>query len=200
MRQLRIGDTVPLERGRGPQSGERDPVWFAFLTVPQREASAKAWLEIRDIDAWFPTREAVRTIPRGPRRKVAYQARVVPGYVFGRFTGLPQWDVLKDSPYLAGVVAMGDTPAAITDEDMSLMSQVPERLAEMHRIAVEAKRVRAGRPARVLRGVYEGWTLDVSAVDGGVAWLKMTLLGKDAVKVDLDDLEGIPDIAPKPCE
>lgn len=139
--------------------------WYCLVTARQKEPAAVAWLGKRGVTAWFPTEERWRRI-RGPRRKVPYQARLVPGYAFAWFPSVPRWHILFDSPYLRGVLCDAAGPIKLREAEIMAMKQVPEVLAERKRREAEAKTIRPGDSVEVLAGPLAGNVFRVESVRG----------------------------------
>ncbi len=184
MNQINIGDTFPLEERREIQAGtihdtfgEVTPAWYIFRSVPQKEANAKAWLEIRGVEAWYPTEAAWRMTPKGKRKKVEYQKRIAPGYLFARFTEYPQWGALFTSQYLSAVISYQGQPVSIPDAVIAEMEQVPGRLAVQREEYRKARVINGGDKARITEGAMEGWIVDISEVRNGIASFLIPLLG-----------------------
>jgi transcription antitermination factor NusG len=187
---------------RGPQMGEATPCWYAFMTPPQKEPSARAWFEFHSMECWYPSETRWRIIPRGKRKKAPYEARIVPRYVFARFTGHPQWDILRDCRWLSRVIGIDGEPAPITDEALGAMGQVPQRLEAMRKAAAEAEAaarkariIRPGDKARITTGAMEGWIVDVADIHAGVASFIGNMLGKTSINIPLEHLEKIQPVA-----
>lgn len=200
-----IGDQFIPEPTRGPQFGEAPPCWYAFLTPPQREVSAKAWFEFHGIECWYPSETRWRIIPRGKRKKAPYEARLVPRYIFARFTGNPQWDILRDCRWLTRAIGVDGVPVPITDETLSQMQQVPSRLEsirakrEAERKAEAEKRIiRPGDKVVVTDGAMAGWIVDVAEIHAGVASFIANMLGAAKVNIPLSSLEKLQPLAPTP--
>ena len=172
---------APLPR-RGAQTGTIAPVWFAFTTPPQQESPAQAWLTKQGVEAWFPTETAWRIMARGKKRKVEYQRRVAPGYIFARFTGWPQWDVLKASRHISGVIGHGDRPVVIPEAAIAAMAQVPSRIADRRAAAFLAAQINPGDRAEITSGAMVDWIVNVVEVNNGVARF---MLGGMAIDVDM---------------
>ena len=193
MMHYRIGQTIPATPTRGVQEGEMDaPRWFALVARPQREQSARAWLERQGVTAWYPAETAYRRVPRGKAKRQPYERRVAPGYVFARFTGWPQWDRLFYTPpashYVRGAVGVDGRPLAITDEALAQMAMIPDELERLRRQQEEARRIRPGDKVEVLDGPMQGWVVDVASLRGGMAMLMLPLLGKDASAIEVTRL------------
>lgn len=193
-----IGDTFIPEPSRGPQVGEAPPCWYAFLTPPQREASAKAWFEFHSIECWYPSETRWRIIPRGKRKKAPYEARLVPRYIFARFTGRPQWDILRDCRWLTRTIGIDGVPVPITDETLSKMQKVPARLEAIRKAEVERRTIRPGDKAVVTEGAMAGWVVDVSDIHAGVASFIVNMLGASRINIPLSSLEKLQPLAPTP--
>ncbi|MGC4232867.1 MAG: transcription termination/antitermination NusG family protein [Niabella sp.] len=198
-----IGQVIQHDPGRGIEGELMDaPIWFAFVTPPQKETAAKVWLERRGVECWFPTEQRWRRVPRGKVSRVAYDARVVPRYVFARFHGYPQWDVLRQSRWISGVIGRGDMPIPITDKTLSEMATVPGRLqylrdqaaaaaAERRRREIELRTIRPGDTVQIRDGACEGWIVDVSDVHAGIASFIVPILGDRMISIETDRLEKV---------
>lgn len=186
---LRVGDVLPPPpQSRSLQVGEIDPVWFAFTTPPLAEVKARAWLEKKGVAAWMPTEKAWRKLPKarpGFRHQIEYERMLVPRYVFGYFTGRPQWDLLKASRYLSGVVGHAGKPMAITDADLCKMENIPERLRAIRAQAERERTICAGDKVRILDGVMEGWLVDVQSVHNGIARFIVPILGETVSAIEV---------------
>ena len=187
-----IGQEIPLEQKRPIQTGDSVPSWFVFQTPPQKEVSAKAWLERRGVEAWYPSETRWRRIPRGKRSKAPYEARIVPRYIFARFTGYPAWDVVQSCRWLSHVVGVNGTPMPVTDEVMANMDQVPARLEAIRQREIDKRTLRPGDKAKVATGPFEGWVVEVRQIHAGIASFIVPLFGGETVgKADKDALRKI---------
>lgn len=169
--EYHIGQVVPLAPVPPIQLGATEPAWFIFLTPPLKEVAAQTWLAQRGVESWYPSEIRRRRLPKGRRPFVEYQARLVPRYIFARFTGQPQWHALKSCRWLSRVVGLGGCPMPVTDAEMAQMAQVPDRLGEIRRREQEQRIIRPGDKVRIEGGAMEGWIVDVSAVQRGLARL-----------------------------
>lgn len=176
-----IGQEIPLEQGKPIQTGNTSPSWFVFQTPPQREVSAKAWLERRGVEAWYPSETRWRRIPRGKRQKAPYEARLVPRYIFARFTGYPAWDVVQSCRWLSRVVGVNGEPMPVTDDVMAQMEQVPERLEVIRQREIDKRTLRPGDKAKVASGPFEGWVVEVQQIHAGIASFIVPLFGGETV-------------------
>lgn len=196
-----IGQKFPLEPQRPAQVGEASAAsWFGFQTPPLKETSAQAWLEKRGIEAWFPTEPRRRRLARGKRPFVEYDGKIVPRYVFARFTGWPQWDVLHGCRWLSRVIGLDGSPLPVSDDVMAQMEQVPQRLEVLRQREMERRRQEAqkliigpGDKVRINQGPMDGWIVDVSAVHAGIAKLILpqALLGMSETQVAVSRLHKI---------
>lgn len=186
-RALQIGDEVP---GPAPRSSAVllpcDPVWFVMQTMPQGEVKAKAWLSTYGVESWFPTETAWRQV-RGQQRKEKYERRIIPGYLFSRFEHEPNWPTIRHSKHKLRVVGVNGSPISVTDEAMSDMQSIPERLREMKQMAIAAKIIKPGDRARIRDGYMRDWVVDVSEVSNGIA--KFVLPGGMEAKIEVDRLD-----------
>lgn len=189
-----IGQSIALSVSR-QIFGEPTPArWYILKTAPQKEFAVEAWIKANGaVEAWLPTEKRWRKIPRGKRRKVEYQARLAPGYVFVCFDREPVWDVLiaRANGKLFGVVGEGGWPVAIPESAMARMKLMPARIEVLRAQAREARMVRPGDKARILEGPLVGWVVDVSSVDAGIARIVVPLLGEREAGIAADNLERV---------
>ena len=180
-----IGDVFPAPiPPRGPQSGLlSNPAWYGLLTPPSKEDAASDWLGKHGVECWTPT----ELVPRKDlqRRTILAQRRILPRFLFARFTGRPQWDILLDSRKVSGWIAVEGQPRPIRESEMMGMASVPERIAEIRRREAEARRVRAGDRVMILDGAMMGWELVAKEVDGIMADLLSPLMGERIIRVEL---------------
>lgn len=179
--QIIHGEPVRVAAQYGPDS---EPRWFAFMTPPQKEVSAKAWLEWHGVEAWYPVETRWRNVPRAKVRRKPYEAVIVPRYIFARFTASPAWHVLRGCRFLSRVVGVEDRPLPISDDVMAQIEQYPatlnERRAEILKRRQEEERRRIvgpGDKVMVRDGALAGWVVGVAEVQGGIAKLFSPLLG-----------------------
>lgn len=189
MIQYRIGQVLPLEVGRGILGAAMDPKWFAFVTKPQKESAAKAWLEKRGPEVWYPTETRWRKIPRGRVKRVAYEASVVPRYIFARFDHQPRWDVLNTCRYISGVVGVDGRPIAITDETLAEMAKVPLQLAAIRERKLKERTLAPGDRARIASGPLEGWVVEVHSISNGIAKFLLPIAGEADASTPVGRLE-----------
>lgn len=161
------------------------PAWFVLETPPQAEDDTTEWLGRAGVECWTPTETAWRKVARGPKRTVEYQRRIIPRFLFCRFTGHPQWDVILRSRHVTGFIGASGQPRPITDDEMMQMDRLPDRLAEMHTKEMEAKRIRPGDMATIRDGAMAGWSVHVTAVAADVATFVIPLLGDRATDISL---------------
>lgn len=192
-----IGDMLPPPETTPITLWPIEPRWFVLLPMPQCEAKVQAWLLVRGVESWFPTEIGWR-IKAHSHRKEKYVRRIAPGYLFARFEAAPNWPALFYSRHKVRVVSIGDVPAPITDETMAQMQEVPHRLAEMKHRAAEARIIRPHDKARITKGAFEGWTVDVSQVNGGIAKYVVSLFGAEReAEISITHLEKIQPLATK---
>jgi len=70
------------------------------------------------------------------------------------------------------------------------MAQVPQRIAEMVKEIEERSKIRDGDKVTVIRGPYEGWTVEARQVGATKAMVgfPVNILGRDEVEISLADL------------
>lgn len=189
---LSVGDAVawddkPLARP-GPAR------WHALIVAPQREKLVVGLLDRSGISAFFPVIER-STRRRG--KKVVYEARFLPGYVFARFPGPIVWPAVARIDAVRDMVRVRDgRPAVLRAEDLDALYAMRSRaLAEIddERRAREARRcalrARAGGRARIRSGAYAGQVVDVLEVDGARSRIVLPLFGSAVPgEIGTDDL------------
>lgn len=167
--------------------------WFILRTYPMRERAAAVMLTRMGCECWYPTVTAWRRVRRAAPRKIRYDARVAPGYLFVRPGHVPHWHRLRELTETAvvGVVMAQGAPVALSDADVAAMAQVPHRLLRLRRklLSERARMLREQRPeagdrAIVLDGAFEGWSVDVVRMDSALAQVVIPLLGAGR-RVDL---------------
>jgi transcription antitermination factor NusG len=189
-----IGQTIALGVSR-QIFGEPTPArWYILKTAPQKEFHVVGWIKANGaVEAWLPTETRWRKITRGKRRKVEYQARLAPGYVFVCFDREPVWDVLfaQANGKLFGVVGEGGRPVAIPENAMARMKHMPKRIEVLREQARQERMVQPGDKARITKGPLVGWIVDVSRVDAGIAKIVVPLLGEREAGIAADNLERV---------
>lgn len=178
MRQLRIGDTVPLSYTRATFTREIAPTWFVLVSGRLRRdmLAAAAWLVRQGApEAWFPEETRRRQFRRGNRMfREAIEVPIVPGIVFLLADRQPQWDILAGRRIRPMLI--GDRPAAVSEAVLAEMRVVPRRIAELkdaaeraRREAAMAKIPRPGDEAEIMVGPFAGRVVRVGEVEGGEA-------------------------------
>ena len=182
---------------RGPQAGLMpSPCWYAFRTPPRLEQQARDWFASHAIEAWFPVELVWRKAPRGSRRlRIQVEALSLPRYVFARFLGHPQWDILRGCRYLAGPVGCNGIPRPIRDSELEAIGMLPQRRAEHLEAARLAAMIKPGDRAEILDGAMQGWVIDVADVTGDAARILIPLLGNREVKVPVSRLAKLQPLA-----
>jgi hypothetical protein len=188
-----IGQTVPFDYSRGVWRADRiAPQWFIFHVMSQHELPAEAWLIRNGVaEAWHPTEKRWKLTGGSRRRKVPYEAAVVPGYVFALLDRIPHWDVLFDRARgkLLHVVSRDGLPLPIGEHVIEAMTDVPQRLHERRLALAEARRIRVGDRATLDPGSALAWTVEVTAIEGPFARIVTPLLGGRESLVDAARLE-----------
>ena len=200
MMHYRIGQSYPIEgRGIFAERLECGPRWFIFRVPPMKERAAAAWLMSNGaLEAWYPTTTdwvpAKGSNPR--RRKVPYERRVAPGYLFVCVDRVPRWYTLFEAARgrLSRVVTMGGLPFAIPDEVIGHMKLVPRRIqhlndkAEAEQYAAWlAKQPVEGGLATVKTGPLTGVMVEVASIHGGLA--QCIAWGFSKVTIEAGNLE-----------
>lgn len=185
---MKVGDEVePAPKRAMVKTGR--PRWHVFVVQPMSEDSVRAWFARRGIEAWFPTEQAWRRVPRARRKRVPYERRLVPGYVFARFDGEPVWSEVRKCRWLRRVVGCDGRPAPVSDDAMAEMARVPWRLEAMRKAAEEARRIVPGDRALIRDGAMAGWVVEVREVHAGIARLVVPILGNRVTQISVERLD-----------
>lgn len=168
-----IGQTLPwapitLTRGT-------DPRWHCLLAYPQAESKARAWLDRKGLEAFYP----VETIQRP--RKPAYERRYLPGFVFARFPGDVLWhELFRVCPFVHDVLRFrSGIPGRIRASDLT--SIMAMRSVDQAQAAEQQarKRIFKGARVRITEGPMEGFESEVVEIRAGRAKLTITLFGRE---------------------
>jgi hypothetical protein len=188
---LKIGDVVDVGTTRRPFGAECDPAWY-ILTVGRTRTDmvvACAWLERNGAtEAWFPEETARRNRRVGPRTvREIYSKAIVPGLVFMQADLLPIWDVLLTRNRIRPM-QIGERPVIVSEAVMAQMVDVPTRIANLRAAVLnaetaarDAKAPVAGSDAVFISGPFEGLSVHVQSVSGGMACVMV-----DNVRINAD--------------
>lgn len=204
----RVGDVMPAD-GPEPHFGAPcEPAWYLLVARPQRERRLADWLREEGHEGWYPVETRRRLTTRLPRdmepaarRKalasgaisVSVEYPMVAGYVFARLSREPRWHMLREHRHIAAVVTHDGHPLVIPEEALERMEQMPEALAEARRAEAERHRVQPGKRARIVGGAMDGWQVDVSRIDGALAYFILPLLGGREVSAPVDAMRRVGD-------
>lgn len=172
---MKLGETFEYRPPRGVQEYDplARPIWYGLTTPPQKEKAAREYLLAQGLHAFFPDEKIIRTV-RGKRRTI--KKPMVSGYVFARFTGYPNWDVVRRLPFFTGVISVGDMPFPFPRGDirrmmgLTITAQERRRAMRERQEAIRAAKMPVeGQKARLIDGPLKGFTVDITRVSGGVA-------------------------------
>ena len=126
--------------------------WYAVFTVPQNEKSAAKHLNLREIESFLPTYEAVHVWKN--RQRVHLVLPLFPSYLFVRIGSRERGRVLE-SPGVLRIVGNGRGPVPVPDETVEfLRSDLCRSKIEPYRELVIGQKVRIRSGAmRGLEGV-----------------------------------------------
>ena len=166
----RIGQTFPAVTVRGIVSGpEMAPVWHALVVAPQRERATRDYLRNRDIYAFYPSEEVVRT-HRGKR--LVKERPLVTQHVYAQFRAQPQWDVMQRVHRLiTGVYARHGVPVEIHRDVIRHLQGLTVEADKLRAAKMEMLRVRVGDHARIISGPLSGFMVEVESIWGQDAWV-----------------------------
>lgn len=168
-------------------AAECDRKWYAVFTYPQHEKAAVKQLEMREIESFLPTYQAVRIWKN--RQRVKTVLPLFPTYLFVHINSTQRTSVLQ-SPGVIQIVGNGKESIALRDSEFELLrSGLSEQRVEPFRELVIGTRVRIRSGA--MQGV-EG-TL-VRKNDSMRFVLTLKLINQHAaIQVDGKDLEPVCD-------
>lgn len=184
-------EAEPVTGAAGPLVAQPGPArWYALLARPVCEQSAVAALQVRGVQAGTPVQSVWERSRRVAARKRLVHRRLLPGYVFARFGGVPDWHGLFAvdplARYLRGVVGMGGVAVPLSDRAMRALAEMPAALDLLRRRALAQ-----GQRVRVTAGALEGCVVEVDQVDAGLAQVLVPLLGgRTTLPVEWLDGEG----------
>lgn len=194
-RDYTIGQIVPLDYQERPlHHGHGTAAWYGFQTPPLKEASAKAWVEHRGLEAWYPSETRWRRIPRGKRKRAPYEARIVPRYIFVRFPAAPNWSEIRRCRWLSRVIGVGGNPLPITDLVLSEMEGVPANLEAIRKREAFRRIIRPGDRVRIKSGAMVDYVVEVSDVHAGIARFIIPLLGDKEMTIETTRLTKVQSI------
>jgi transcription antitermination factor NusG len=182
-----MGRTVGGTVFENPESmvAADDRNWYAVYTFPQHEKSALKQLDIREIDSFLPTYEAVRGWKNRQRMKLILP--LFPTYLFVRINSRERAKVLQ-SPGVLQIVGNGRECVPLPDSEVEfLRSDFCRQRIEPFRDLV------IGEKVRIKSGVMQGiqGTL-VRKADNLRFVLTIELINQHAaMEVDAPDLEPI---------
>jgi transcription antitermination factor NusG len=159
--------------------------WYAVFTIPQHEKSVAKHLNVREIESFLPTYEAVKTWKNRQRVKVVLP--LFPTYLFVRIHPQQRTKVLQ-SPGVLQIVGNGreSTPLPESEIDFLRSGFCRQRIEPFRELVVGARvRIKSG----VMQGV-EGTLVRKSDTMRFVLTLKL-INQHAAVQVDAEDLEPI---------
>lgn len=157
--------------------------WFAVFTVPQNEKSAVKHLNLREVESFLPTYEAVRVWKNRQRTKLVLP--LFPSYLFVHINSHERVRVLQ-SPGVLHIVGNGREHVALPDTEIEyLRSGVATQQLEPYRDLVVGERV------RIKSGAMQGVCGTLVRKGGGFRFvLTIELINQHAsVQVNAEDLE-----------
>ncbi len=173
--------------------------WFGLRGNPQCEGKAKAWLK-RHVDrsySFFPVTKARKKMPRTSIGWVDYERRYLPGYLFARFPGEPIWNRLFDQcPFIFDVIRYTerpDTPAIIDPRSLDALHAMRSLDEENKAKAAARRTVRRGDKVNFNIAGKDYQVVEVMEIKGTLGKVKVNLLGRDEMWVDVGDMTKVVD-------
>lgn len=186
-----IGDVLPWNPLPPVCEGGK-PLWFGPRVIPQAEPLAVEWLR-RHVDgaySFYPVTVARKPV-RGAVKFVNYERRYLPGYVFTRFRGEPQWHRLFERcPFIHDVIRYRDgRPAAIDPRSLGKLHAMRSRDQEITELRRASRTIRKGDRVRFEVGGIDHDDIEVIEIKGPTAKVRLGLLGRGEIEVPIDAME-----------
>ena len=179
-----VGNMSPLPTN---SHSSCDRNWYAVFTVPQHEKAVIKHLDLREIESFLPTYEAVRIWKNRQRMKITLP--LFPTYLFVNITSKQRAKVLQ-SPGVLQIVGNSREPIPLPASDVEFLRSdfCRQRMEPFHELVV-------GTHVRIKNGIMQGveGTL-VRRSDNMRFILTLKLINQNAaVQVNAEDLERILD-------
>jgi transcription antitermination factor NusG len=183
-----IGQRIPPAILRDIVAGpEIAPVWYALTVGAQKERAVREYLRARDIYAFYPSEERVRTT-KGKR--YTSERPIVSGCVYAQFRQQPQWHVMKardekvPGRLITGVYCRSGQPVAIHRDIIRQLQGLTVEAEALRQARAEMLRVRPGDTATITKGPLTGFAVEVTEVAKGIAWFNFLTGAKASAAVD----------------
>lgn len=160
-----IGQEFPHTPSRGVVTEGRDVQWVILNVQSGTEKAVVAKLKKERIYSFYPKETLTRHI-RG--QKVEMEKPIVAGYVFTRFRGNPQWDVLKGRRLILDMVTVQGEPFLVPKQTIRRLLGLTVRAEEMRQEREEMERslfdVKPGEDAILVTGPFKDLVVKVLQV------------------------------------
>ncbi|WP_170923150.1 transcription termination/antitermination protein NusG [Fulvimarina manganoxydans] len=173
--------------------------WYALTVPAQKEFVAQKILRRYGLRTFVPLRREYRHASAKAKRtrqpKQEFCFPLAPRYLFAGFTpGRPLWFDLFSLPCISGVVGIDGRPMPIVRKDMTRLVRKTAtgiNAPEAQKFMRTHHEFSVGDVVRVMDGPFEGLSVPVVEITGGLARLCLSLFGGavDGVEVRLDWLE-----------
>ena len=169
--------------------------WYAVLTQPNREKRVMEEFKRFGLYSFHPVekrwrvRRLARKHPSGkvmPDGRTGYyvERSILPGYVFTKLPGIPRWHIIKDLPFISGVLGHNGAPIRLNFGDLKTLHELRQRSEELDGVKenMEVIVFRPGDQVRITENpALEGFVQEVMAVnanDETVYLRDLCILGK----------------------
>jgi transcription antitermination factor NusG len=159
--------------------------WYAVFTIPQHEKAVARHLDVREIESFLPTYDAVRNWKNRQRVKVVLP--LFPTYLFVRINPQQRVKVLQ-APGVLQIVGNGRESVPLLESEIDFLRSgfCRQRVEPFRELVVGARvRIKSG----IMQGI-EGTLVRKSDTMRFVLTLKL-INQHAAVQVDAEDLEPI---------
>ena len=169
----------------GAPSATRGRDWYAVFTIPQHEKAVQKHLEMRELECFLPTYEAVHTWKNRQRKKIILP--LFPTYLFVHVDSKERARVAQ-APGVIQIVGNGKRFVPVPESEIDfLRSSFCRHRVEPYREIVLGDRV------RIRSGVMQGIQGTLVRRNSTMKFvLTLELINQHAaVQVDADDLEPV---------
>lgn len=180
-----LGQQLPPSKERGLMLGEAAPTWYILQVAPQRERATVQYLKQQKIYSFYPDEKKVKVV-KGKRRETSRP--IVSGYVYAKFQGKPQWDVLKARRLITSVVSVGGVPFIVPQPIIKRMQGLTVEVQDLREARREAERqlyqLSEGDMGEIMSGPFKGALVQIGAVGKNqVEWSNALIKGKAEIGV-----------------
>ncbi len=156
--------------------------WYAVETPPQKEWACSELLKRSGFTPWIPTYQKRKKVGRAPVRYANVDKPFIPSLVFVDVGGNLEadmwlWSRLASCRLVRHIIGNGETPKAITKEQIDRMAETRGQLHALELARAEAARVSVDSPVTVTAGAFQGVHGTVKELQGHRAKVLLEFFG-----------------------